>query len=238
MKCKDVFTRVVDKSEELFDLAKKTEDLAAAFKNFEKWFQTVTKKTNEFISAAREYINSVRDKETAEQCTPHHSRSGSHMTMSKRTSQHQWDLEISRLKREELEKQHEAELRIARQRLEIKTQTQLRNLEKQQHEEEQSKQIAAAAAPEENELMTKPSSDGSRQNQQALYWKKFSQVQKTCWRLCQFVTGREHGRCCKWTEFAFFWFHRQIQQSNFPRPSSTRPLNSHSNLNTDGQVEA
>ena len=41
------------------------------------------------------------------------------MTSSKRSNQRQRDLELSRLKREELEKQHEAKLRIARQRLEI-----------------------------------------------------------------------------------------------------------------------
>ena len=33
VKCKDAFTRVVDKNEELFDLAQKTEDPDAACKN-------------------------------------------------------------------------------------------------------------------------------------------------------------------------------------------------------------
>ena len=36
------------------------------------------------------------------------------MNSSKKSSHRQRDLEISRLKREELEKQHEAKLRIAR----------------------------------------------------------------------------------------------------------------------------
>ena len=100
MKCKDAFTRVVDKNEELFDLAQKTEDPDAACKNLEKWLENVTKKT-EFIAAARGYINSVQDKETAEQYTSHFSRSGSHMTPSKRSSQRQRDLEILRFKRRE-----------------------------------------------------------------------------------------------------------------------------------------
>ena len=125
VECKDAFTRVVDKNEELFDLAQKTEDPDAACENLEKWLENVTKKTDEFIAAARGYINSVRDKETAELYTSHHSRSGSHMTSSKRPSQRQRDLEISRLKREELEKQHEANLRIARQRLEIDKKNQI-----------------------------------------------------------------------------------------------------------------
>ena len=93
-KWKDAFTRVVDKNEELFDLAQKTEDPDAACKNLEKWLETVTKKTDEFTAAAPGYINLVQDKKTAEQYTSHHSRSGSHMCYSKRSSQRQRDLEL------------------------------------------------------------------------------------------------------------------------------------------------
>ena len=67
--CKDTFTRVVDKNEELSDLAQKTEGQDAVCKNLEKWLETVTKKTDEFFAAARGYSNSVQDKETAEQYT-------------------------------------------------------------------------------------------------------------------------------------------------------------------------
>ena len=126
VKCKDAFTRVVDKKEELFDLAQKTEDPDALCKNLEKWLENKTKKTDEFIAAARGYINSVQDKETAEHYTSHHSRSGSHMSSSKITIRYQRDLELSRLKRKELEKQHEAKLRNAKQRLEIEKQMKLR----------------------------------------------------------------------------------------------------------------
>ena len=160
VKCKDAFTRVVDKNEELFDLAQKTEDPDAACENLEQWLETVTKKTDEFIAAARGYINSVQDKDTAELYTSHHSRLGSHMTSSKRSSQSQRDLELSRLKREELEKRHEAKLRIARQPLEIEKQTKLRELEIEQLEEDHRNEVAAAAL-EEIELMTKSSADGS-----------------------------------------------------------------------------
>ena len=82
------------------------------------------------------------------------------MTSSKRSSQRQRDLEILRFKREELEKQHEAELRIAGRLLEIETQTQLQKLEIQQLEEEHHKQVAAAAL-KVIDLVTKSSSDGS-----------------------------------------------------------------------------
>ena len=141
-------------------MAQKTENPDAACKNLEKWLETVTKKTDEFIAAARGYINIVHDKETTELYTSHHSRSGSHMTSSKRSSQCQRDIELSRLKREELEKQHEAKPRIARQGFEKEKGTKLRELEIEQLEENHRKELAAAAL-EEIELMTKSSADGS-----------------------------------------------------------------------------
>ena len=55
VKCEDAFTRVVDSNDELFDLAQKTEDPDAACTNPEKWLETVTMKTDEFIAAARGY---------------------------------------------------------------------------------------------------------------------------------------------------------------------------------------
>ena len=70
LKCKDAFTRVVDKNEELFDLAQKTEDPDAACKNLEKRLEPVAKKTDEVIAAARAYINSVHNKETKQSCIP------------------------------------------------------------------------------------------------------------------------------------------------------------------------
>ena len=106
VKCKEAFTRIVDKNDELSDLAQKTEYPDAAFENLEQWLETVTKKTDEFISAAQGHIISVQVKETAEQYTSHHSRSGSHVVSSKRPSLRQRHLEIPRFKREELEKQH------------------------------------------------------------------------------------------------------------------------------------
>ena len=89
---------------------------------------------------------SIRSRtETAEQYTSHHSRSSSHMSSSKRSSQRQRDLELSRLKREELGKKHEAKLRILKQRLDIEKQMKLRELEIVHLDEDHRKQVAAAA---------------------------------------------------------------------------------------------
>ena len=56
VKCRDAFTGVIDKFEELFDVALKTEDLDAACENLERWLENVTKRNHEFIAAARVYI--------------------------------------------------------------------------------------------------------------------------------------------------------------------------------------
>ena len=238
VKCKDAFIRVVDKNEELFDLAQKTENPDAACKNLEKWLETVTKKTDEFIAAARGHINSVHDKETAELYTSHQSRSGSHMTSSKRSSQRQRDLGRSRLKREELEKQHEAKLRIARQRLEIEKQTKLRELEIEQLEEDHRKEVAAAAL-EEIELMTKSSADGSGTGKMSGLFTERSSVKSK--KLVQdWVNSSPAGNTADVANEPSLHFSGSIAQSNqaIVRPSSAQLPNSHFNLNTQGQVEA
>ena len=239
VKCKDAFTRVVDKNEEFFDLAQRTGDPDAACENLEKWLETVTKKTDEFIAAARGYIYWVHDKETAELYTSHHSRSGSHMTSSKRSSHRQQDLELSRLKREELEKQHEAKLRIARQRLEIEKQTKLRELEIEQLEEDHRKEVAAAVL-EEIELMTKSSADGSGTGKMSGLFTEKSSVKSK--KLVQdWVNSSPAGNMADVANEPSLHFSGSIAQSNqaiVQRPSSTQLPNSHSNFNTHGQVEA
>ena len=159
------------------------------------------------------------------------------MTSSKRPSQRQRDLEKSRLKKEELEKQNEAKLRIARQRLEIEKQTKLRELELEQLEEDHRKEVAAAAL-EEIELMTKSSRRvWYRQNEWALYGKKFSQEQL----VQDWVNSSPAGNMADVANEPSLHFSGSIAQSNqaiVQRPSSTQLANSHSNFNTHGQVEA
>ena len=239
VKCKDAFTRVVDKNEELFDLAQKTEDPDAACKNVEKWLETVTKKTDEFIAAARGYISSVHDKETAELYTSHHSRSGSHMISSKRPSQRQRDLEISRPKREELGKQHEAKLRIAGQRLEIEKESKLRELEIEQLEEDHRMEVAAAAL-EEIELMTKSSADGSGTGKMSGLFTESSSVKSKKF-FQDWVNSSPAGNMADVANESILHFSGSIAQSNqaiVQRSFSTQLPNSHSNFNTNGQVEA
>ena len=161
------------------------------------------------------------------------------MTSSKRSSQRQRDLEISRLKREEVEKQHEAKLRIARQRLEIEKQTIFRELEIEQLEEDHRKEVAAAAL-EEIKLMTKSSADGSGTGKMSGLFTERSLVKSK--KLVQdWVNSSSAGNMADVANKPSLHFSGCIAQSNqaiVQRPSSAQLLNSHSNLNTHGQVEA
>ena len=64
VKSKDAFTSVIEKNEEPFDVAHKTEDPDATCKNLEQWLEIVTKKHDEIITAARGYIDSVQQKDS------------------------------------------------------------------------------------------------------------------------------------------------------------------------------
>ena len=116
------------------------------------------------------------------------------MTSAKRSSHCQRDLELSELKREELEKQHEAKLRIARQHLEIEKQTKMRELEIEQLEDDQCKEVAAAAL-EEIELMSKSLADLSGTGKKSgLFTERISVKSKKLFQdWVNFFTGREHG---------------------------------------------
>ena len=158
------------------------------------------------------------------------------MSSRKRSSQRQQDLELSRLKREEFEKQHEAKLRIARQRLEIEKQTKLRELEIEQLEEDRRKKVAAAAL-EEIELMTKASADGSSTGKTSELFTDKSSVKSKKLNL-DWVNSSPAGNMADVANEPSLHFSGSIAQSNqafFQRPSSQLP-NSHSNLNTRGQI--
>ena len=161
------------------------------------------------------------------------------MTSSKRSSQRQRDLELSRLKTEELEKQHEAKLRIARQRLEIEKQTKLPELEIEQLEEDHRKEVAAAAL-EEIELMTKSATDGSGTSEMRGLFTERSSVKIK--KLVQdWVNSSPAGNMADVANEPSLHFSGSIAQSNqaiVQRPSSAQLPNSHFNLNTHDQVEA
>ena len=59
-----VFSKMVQKNEELFDLANKAENPDSINSVLEQWLDDVTKNNDKFLLAARSYIATVADRDT------------------------------------------------------------------------------------------------------------------------------------------------------------------------------
>ena len=67
-KLKDVFSKLVEKNEELFDLASKAEKPDSIYPDLEQWLDDETKNNDKFLLATRSYIDSVAHRDTAYEC--------------------------------------------------------------------------------------------------------------------------------------------------------------------------
>ena len=63
-KLKDVFSKLVQKNEEIIDLASKAENPDSIYPVLEQWLDDVTKNNDKFLLAARSYIDTVADRDT------------------------------------------------------------------------------------------------------------------------------------------------------------------------------
>ena len=120
-KLKDVFSKLVQKNEELFDLASKVENPDSIYLVLEQWLDYVTKNNDKFLFAARNYIDSAADRDTVcEGVNPQvQSKISSRRTTSSMSNQYKHDFLMAKLKREETEKQEHAAMRLAKQKHEI-----------------------------------------------------------------------------------------------------------------------
>ena len=156
-KLKDVFSKLVQKNEELFDLARKAEN--PDYPVLEQWLDDVTKNNDKFLLAARGYIDSVADRDNVCEGVNLHGQSkiSSRQTASSMSSQRKHDFLTAKLKRQEAEKQEQAAMRLAKQKHEIAMRE--KELEKQMEQmalqklEEDHRQRVAAAKLDEAELM-------------------------------------------------------------------------------------
>ena len=105
-KLKDVFSKLVQKNEELFDLASKAENPDSIYPVLEQWFDDITNNNDIFLLAARSYIDSVAHRDTVcEGVNPQgQSKRSSRRTASSMSSQRKHDFLMAKLKREEAEK--------------------------------------------------------------------------------------------------------------------------------------
>ena len=158
-KLKDVFSKLVEKNEELFDLASKAENPESIYPVLEQWLDDVTKNNDKILLAARSYIDSVAHRDTVYEGvnTQVQSKRSSRRTASSMSSQRKHDFLIAKLKREEAEKQEQAAVRLAKQKHEIamrkkELEIQMEQMALQQLEEDHRQRVAAAKL-DEAELM-------------------------------------------------------------------------------------
>ena len=140
-KCNEAFMTVVDKNEDLIAFAGKTEDPSALVPSLESYLEAMTTKNDKILASARNYINSADDKvsEFQEPRASIRSRLPSLMTSSKTSSQRKHDYVIAKMKREEIEKQNEAAIRLAKQK---------KQMELDELEESNRKRLAEATLQE------------------------------------------------------------------------------------------
>ena len=139
--CEEAMTKAFAKNEQLLELAKKTNDPATATADLEKWLNVTSIQNDEILRRAREYIDRCPKTDNSSQTSVKaatvktKSSKASSSKVSKTSSQRQRDLLIAKHKREEVERQNEAALRLAKQKQE---------LELEQLQEENRKRLAEA----------------------------------------------------------------------------------------------
>ena len=106
----------VDNNEDLIAFAGKTEVPSALVPSLESYLETMTTKNDNILTSSQNYINSAEDKvsDFQEPRASIRSRVSSPMASSKTSSERKHDYVIAKIKREEIEKQHEAAIRLAK----------------------------------------------------------------------------------------------------------------------------
>ena len=120
--CDEIMSKAYSKNEQLLELAKKTKDPASTSADLEKWLHETTVYNDEIL------------KKTTTVGTKSNKASSS--KSSKTSSQRQRDLIIAQQRREEIEKQNEASLRLAKQKQELELERQELEIEKIREEQE------------------------------------------------------------------------------------------------------
>ena len=150
-KLKDIFSKLVQKNEELFDLASKAENPDSIYPVLEQWLDDVTNTNDKFLLAARSYIDSVAHRDTVCEGVNTHGQSkrSSRRTASSMSSQRKHEFLMAKLKREEAEKKEQAAMRLAKQKHEIairkkELEIQIEQMAFHELEEDHRQRVAAA----------------------------------------------------------------------------------------------
>ena len=153
------FQAAFEKNEDLLKLAAKTENTTDLTGTLEEWSEGLIALNDEYLSKARAYINSIGETEeggsrhsdsqgTTKRSSKHSkSKATSKSQVSVSSSQRRLQQKIARLKREEVERQNAAELRIAQEKAEQE------KLEAEHHARQTEQQAEQARQQAEQEAL-------------------------------------------------------------------------------------
>ena len=173
---KSTFQAAFEKNEDLLKLAAKTENPTDLTRILEEWSEGLIALNDEYLSKARCYINSIGETEEGgsrhsdSQCTTNRSSKHSKSKATSKSqvpvssSQRRLQQKIARLKREEVERQNAAELRIAQEKAEQE------RLEAEHHArrtEQQAEQARQQAEQEALETQRRAQQEASLARQKA-----------------------------------------------------------------------
>ena len=135
--CDEAMTKLFAKHEQLFELAGKTEDPSLVKQDLETWLNEVTTRNDEILKKAGDYIDQYPLVDGASQSSttatkskqPSKTSASRPSRQSKTSSQRQRDMLVAKQRKEEIERQNEAALRLAKQQQELE-------LERLQEEQE------------------------------------------------------------------------------------------------------
>ena len=147
----EAMTKAFAKNEQLVTLSSKTDNEEAVKADLEKWLNDVSTKNDEVLRKAREYIDNCpkadqKSHSSADSIQKASSKKSSTANKSRSSSQRQKELLLAIHRREELERQNESLIRLAKQKQELE----LKKLDQEKERLEQEQAIRLQELEEEN----------------------------------------------------------------------------------------
>ena len=145
-------TKAFSENEQLLDLANKSSNPESVKPDFEKWLNDVTVENDEILKKAHEYLDKRQQTDNASQTSivPSTNKTTSSKVSSclrsKTSSQRQKELLLAKQRREEIEKQNEATLRLTQQKQDLE----LKRMQQEQERLKEELALRVAEVQEEN----------------------------------------------------------------------------------------
>ena len=150
--CEEAMTKAFAKNEQLLDLANKSTNPESVKPDLEKWLNDVAVRNDEILTKARDYLEKCLQTDNASQTSivlstnKTKSSKVSSSLRSKTSSQRQKELLLAKQRREEIEKQNEATLRLTQQKQDLE----IKRMQQEQERLKEELALRVAEVQEEN----------------------------------------------------------------------------------------